>query len=189
MQNYAEKRFKILMILFSSLLFVAQIYYSVMLFIGASDLNNALISENLKLSYESHPYLLTSRLIVALMGTQSLYINFLSGVMVVFLVLNALNIIDVLYFGLMLVVLYFAITRKNKAVIVASFTSFSRLILFIMLVISGGVAVLQVYLVGNLSVAQVVELGTFVLPITSIIFLLLSIGSYVLTLYLEFRKA
>lgn len=183
-----EKNFKILMILLVSVIFCFQIYYGVSLLINGIDMHKALEFGNLYSTYENHPSLLGSRMIIALMETHSLNVDFLSGVMVFFLVVGALNIFDVLYFGLILVELYFAIQTKKAGLIIVSVTSFFRMILFIFLVIFGGVAVLQVFLVGNHSVKDIVDLGSFVVPIIALFFLIFSILSYITYLKLEFRE-
>lgn len=184
-----ENRFKIFMILLYSMVFAFQIYYSTSLFINGLDMSNAIKLGNLNTVYEVHPKLLSSRLIQALMQTHSLNVNVLSAFMVLFLILSALNVFDIIYFGLVLVTVYFSIQEKRKGSTTMAFTSLCRLILYIILVICGGVAILRVFLVGNTSVNEVVELGSLVVPISAVFFFFISICSFILSINLELREA
>lgn len=187
--QFRQKQFKIFMILLFTLLFVVQIYYSFCLFVGGLDMATAVSENKLNLVFESHDWLLTSRLVISLMQSHSLNLNVLSAFMVFFLILSSLNWIDIVYFGLMLISLFYAIQSKKISIIFSTLCAFVRLIFFIVLVISGGVLILNVFLVGNTSVLEVVELGSTILPVLSIIFGILSILSYVFSIKLEFRKS
>ena len=184
-----RKHFKILMILLYLLVFAFQIYYSVSLMMNGLDMAKALEIEKLNYVFEAHPNLLSSRIIIALMQTHSLNVDFLSGLMVVFLILSALNIFDLIYFGLNLIVIYFLIQTRKKGLYISFFTSLSRFILYLILVISGGVAVLQVFLVGNTSVKELIDLGSFVIPVFAVFFFFCSILSLIASLKLELREA
>ena len=184
-----EKRFKIFMILVCSLIFACQIYYLISIFVSYLDMKESLVLDNLKYIYEAHPNLIISRIIVSFMKTQNLFVNFLSGVMVVFLFLGALNIIDVIYFGLVLLVLYHSIQTKNIAYKYIAISSIFRIVLFIVFVVGGGLTVLSVFTVGNISVSQAVELGVSIIPIYLIFMLLSSLTIPYILVKLEFRKA
>lgn len=184
-----ENNFKILMILLCSIIFLLQINYSASLFINGLDMQKAIELDKLKLVYETHSNLLGTRIIKALMQTHSLNVDVLSGFMVLFLILGALNFVDIFYFGLCLILLYQFVTRKNKAHGMMFYCALFRLVLFIVLIISGGLSVLSVFLIGNVSVKEMVELGSIVVPIFSVFFLIVSIVSFAIFIKLEFRKA
>lgn len=183
------KNFKIFMILLYSIIFMFQIYYSISLLVNGIDMSKAIILNDLRYTYEAHSWTISSRMILALMQTHSLNVNVLSAFMVFFLILSALNSLDILYFGILLIALYFTVQTQNKGLLVSTVFSFCRLILYIMLIIIGGVLVLQVFLVGNTSVAELVKLGSFVVPIFSVVNLFLSIICYIASLKLELRES
>ena len=182
-----ENRFKIYMILLFSLIFVVQIYYSVSLFISGLDMKTAVNENKLTLVYEAHNWLLTSRLVIALLQASSLNVNVMAAFMVLFLILGALNWIDIIYFGLILVSLYFAIQTKRASMVSTALSSFARLIIFIILVIGGGIAILNVFFIGNTSVLEITELGSTLIPIVAVVFALISILSFVFSIKSELR--
>ena len=184
-----EKCFKIFMILLCCLLFVGQIYYMCSIFMTYLDMKDAFIVNDLKYIYEAHPNLIISRIIVAFMETQKLNINFLSGVMVVFLFLGALDFVDLIYFGLILISIYYSSQVKNNTLKVFSLVSIFRIVLFIAFIVSGGICVLSVFTIGNISVSQAVELGIYVIPFYLIFLSIISILMLIVLVKLEFRKS
>ena len=96
--NFKENKFKIFMILLCFIIFLLQINYSVSLFINGIDMKNAIELDKLNIVYESHPNLLGTRIIKALMQTHNLNVDVLSGFMVFFLIIGTLNFVDLFYF-------------------------------------------------------------------------------------------
>lgn len=186
---FKENKFKIFMILLCSIIFLLQINYSVSLFINGLDMQRAIELDNLKIVYETHTSFLGTRIIKSLMQTHSLNVDVLSGFMVFFLILGALNLIDLFYFGLCLILFYQLKITKNKALSIMFWSALFRLLLFVILVIVGGLLVLSVFIIGNVSVKEIVELGSIIVPIISAVLLIISAVSYSIFLRLEFRKA
>ena len=187
--NFKENKFKIFMILLCFIIFLLQINYSVSLFINGIDMKNAIELDKLNIVYESHPNLLGTRIIKALMQTHSLNVDVLSGFMVFFLIIGTLNFVDLFYFGLCLILFYQFKIRKNTAHGIIFYCSLIRLALFIVLIVAGGLSVLSVFLVGNVSVKEMVELGSFIIPIFSIFFIIMSVVCFAIFIKLEFRKS
>lgn len=178
-----KRRQKILIGLLVISIFLIQLYYCISFFITFSDMQYAVSKNDLTLIYVNHPNLPLSRIIIQMLNSQSLNINFLAALMVLYLFIGSLGIIELLFLGLYFVLLYFFVMHRNSIFKINFINYTVCLIVYLIGLITSGLLILNVFLVGNSSVNQVVQIISVALLIISILELLSSIVVTIITIY------
>lgn len=170
-----------------TLIFLLNIYYQISFFISASDFNLAYVSNDYTLIYLNHPDLLVSRIVASMLNSQSLNFGILDAFMIVILLIAALDIIDIIYIGLLLVSIYLCHEFKGKFVKMFSVSSISQVLLLIIFVLISGLLVLSVYMIGTTSIEQILSISCMGISIFTSVLVLINITSYLFYLINFFK--
>lgn len=178
-----KRKQKIVMIIIVLSLFLVQLYYSISFFITSSDMSLALSENDLTLIYLNNPSLPISRVVIKMLGTQSLNVSFLAGIMVLYLFIGSISFIELFYIAFFFILIYQYAMHKNKVLRVLLYSCSIRILVYLVSLVVCGLLILNVFLVGNASVEQIVtECNIFVL-ILGIVYLLSSLCVTTYSLY------
>lgn len=177
MKNRLLNRKNIVFLVYT-LLFLINIYYQISFFISAGDFDFAYSSNDYTLIYLNHPDLLVSRIITSMLNSQSLNFGILDAFMIVILLISALNFIDIIYIGLLLIAVYFCYEYKEKFIKLFSLSSILQVLLLVIFVLVSGLLVLSVYMIGTTSIEQILSISCLGISIFTSVLVLINATSY-----------